>query len=83
VIGWQTTLMPLVAAVDGGLLGVAGGRLAWHAFPGSLGVVPQAEVPLLAVFAGLAALVLAGDLLAAAPAAVAARTRPAAGLRAE
>jgi hypothetical protein len=45
--------------------------------------VPQVEVPLLVVFAGLAALVLAGDLLTAVPAAVAARSRPAAGLRAE
>jgi hypothetical protein len=56
---------------------------AWHAFAGSLGVVPIVEVPVAALILGLASLVLAGNLLAALPAAVAARTRPGAVLRAE
>jgi hypothetical protein len=83
VIAWQTTLTLLVAMAAGGALGVAAGRLAWHGFAGALGVVPYAEVPVLAILAGLLALVLAGNLLAAIPAAMAARTRPGAGLRAE
>jgi hypothetical protein len=83
VIAWQTTLTLLIAVVAGGPLGVVGGRLAWRAFAGSLGVVPIIEVPLAVVVLGLAVLVLAGDLLAALPAAVAARTRPAVELRAE
>jgi putative ABC transport system permease protein len=58
-------------------------RLAWHSFAGSLGAVPVSVVPLLPVILGLAAIVVAGNLLALGPAAVAARTRPAAGLRAE
>jgi len=83
VIAWQTTLTLLIAAVVGGPLGIIGGRLAWRGFAGSLGVVPIVEVPVLALVLGLAALVLAGNLLAALPATVAARTRPGAGLRTE
>jgi putative ABC transport system permease protein len=83
VIAWQTTLTLLIAVGVGGPLGIACGRLAWHAFAGSLGVVPIVEVPVPALILGLAALVLAGNLLAALPAAVAARTRPGVSLRTE
>ena len=77
VIAWQTTLTLLIAVVAGGVLGIVGGRLAWRAFAGSLGVVPVVEVSVPVLILGLAALVLAGNLLAALPAAVAARTKPA------
>ncbi len=83
VVAWQVTLTLLIAVVIGGPLGVVGGRLAWRAFAGALGVVPIVEVPLAVLILGLAALVLAGNLLAALPAAVAARTRPTVELRAE
>jgi FtsX-like permease family len=83
VIAWQTTLTLLIAVAVGGALGIAGGRLAWHAFAGSLGIVPIVEVPVAALILGLVALVLAGNLLAALPAAVAARTRPGVSLRTE
>jgi ABC-type lipoprotein release transport system permease subunit len=83
VIAWQTTLTLLIAVGVGGLLGIIGGRLAWHAFAGSLGVVPIVEVPALALVLGLVALVLAGNLLASLPAAVAAWTRPGVSLRTE
>jgi len=83
VVAWQTTLTLLIAVVVGAPLGVLGGRLAWRGFAGSLGVVPIVEVPLATLVLGLAALVLAGDLLAALPAAVAARTRPGVELRTE
>jgi len=83
VIAWQTTLTLLIAVVIGGPLGIACGRLAWRAFAGSLGVVPIVEVPVAALAGGLAALVPAGNLLAALPATVAARTRTGAVLRAE
>jgi len=83
VIAWQITLTLLIAVVVGGALGIAGGRLAWHAFAGSLGVVPIVQVPVAALILGLIALVLAGNLLAALPATVAARTRPGVGLRTE
>lgn len=83
VVAWQTTLTLLIAVVVGGPLGVVGGRLAWHAFAASLGVVPLVEVPLLVIAGGLAALVVVGNLLAALPATMAARTRPGVSLRAE
>jgi hypothetical protein len=83
VIAWQTTLTLLIAVAVGGALGIASGRLAWHAFAGSLGVVPIVEVPVAALILGLVALVLAGNLLASLPAAVAARTRPGVSLRTE
>jgi putative ABC transport system permease protein len=83
VIAWQTTLTLLIAVAVGGALGIADGRLAWHAFAGSLGVVPIVEVPVAALILGLVALVLAGNLLASLPAAVAARTRPGVSLRTE
>ena len=83
VIAWQTTLTLLIAVAVGGALGIVGGRLAWHAFAGSLGVVPIVEIPVTALILGLVALVLAGNLLALLPAAVAARTRPGVSLRTE
>jgi predicted lysophospholipase L1 biosynthesis ABC-type transport system permease subunit len=83
VVAWQTTLTLLIAVVVGGPLGVVGGRLAWRAFAGSLGVVPIVEVPLAVIVLGLAALVLVGNLLAELPASVAARTRPGVELRTE
>jgi hypothetical protein len=83
IIAWQTTLTLLIAVVVGGPLGIACGRLAWHAFADSLGIVPIVEVPAAALAGGLAALVLAGNLLASPPAAVAARTRPDVSLRSE
>jgi predicted lysophospholipase L1 biosynthesis ABC-type transport system permease subunit len=82
VIAWQTTLTLLIAIVVGLPLGIAAGRWAWHAFAGSIGAVPVTEIPLLALILGLAALAVAGNLLTAVPAAIAARTRPAVFLRA-
>ena len=71
-------------AEDAGVpLGVAAGHWAWAAFATSLGAVPVAVVPVLALLAGFAVLLVAGNLLAAVPGAVAARTPPAAVLRAE
>ena len=46
-------------------------------------VVPVVQIPALVLVLGLAALVLAGNLLASLPAAVAARTRPGVSLRTE
>ena len=76
IVAWQTTLTLLIALIVGVPLGVAAGRWAWHGFAGSLGVVPVTVVPVLLLAAGCAAVILAGNLLASVPAAVAARTRP-------
>jgi MacB-like periplasmic core domain/FtsX-like permease family len=83
VIAWQTTLTLLIAVAIGGPLGVAGGRLAWQSFAGSLGAMTVTEIPVAGLILGLLALVLAGNLLATGPAAIAARIRPAIALRAE
>ena len=82
-VAWQTTLTLLIAVTIGTPLGVAAGRVAWRGFAGSLGVVPFTDIPLLTLIAGVAALIVAGNLLASVPGAIAARTRPARFLRAE
>jgi hypothetical protein len=83
IIAWQTTLTLAISVIAGGTLGAAAGRWAWRAFANSLGVAPVTEIPALALALGLLALVAAGNLAAAVPAAIAARTQPAAALRAE
>jgi FtsX-like permease family len=82
IIACQTTLTLVIAIAAGVPLGIAAGRWAWHAFAGSIGAVPVTEIPPLALVLGLTALAVAGNLLTAVPAAIAARTRPAASLRA-
>ena len=62
---------------------MAAGHWAWAAFATSLGVVPVTVVPVPVLLAGFIVLMVAGNLLAALPAAVAARTPPAALLRTE
>ena len=83
VIAWQASIILLVAVLVGVPLGVAAGGWAWTSFAASLGVVPVTVVPGLALLAGFIALLAAGNLLAAVPASVAVRTRPAATLQAE
>jgi FtsX-like permease family len=82
-IAWQASIVLLVAAAVGVPLGIAAGRWAWASFAASLGVVPVTVVPGLALLAGFVGLLAAGNLVTAIPASVAARTRPAALLRAE
>jgi hypothetical protein len=79
----HASLTLVIAAAVGGPLGIIAGRIAWRGFAGSLGVVPVTQIPLLTIAAGLAALIAAGNLLACAPGAVAARTCPGTVLRAE
>ena len=83
VVAWQASVILVVAALIGVPLGVAAGRWAWASFVGSVGAVPVSVVPVTALILGVAALLAAGNLLAAIPAAIAARTAPAAALRAE
>jgi hypothetical protein len=82
-VAWQASVILMVAALAGGPLGVAAGRWAWAAFATSLGAVPVTVVPVPALLAGFLVLLAAGNLLAAGPGAVAARTPPAAVLRIE
>jgi hypothetical protein len=83
VVGWQTSTIMVIAGVIGVPLGIAVGNLAWTTFANSIGVVPLPAVPVTALLAGIAALLVAGNLLALWPAHVAARVAPAATFRTE
>jgi hypothetical protein len=83
VVGWQTTTILVIAAAVGTPLGVAVGNWAWTTFANSIGVVPFPVVPATALLAGLAALLVAGNILALWPAQLAARVAPAAAFRTE
>jgi hypothetical protein len=82
-VAWQASVILLAAAVAGVPLGAAAGHWAWTSFAASLGVAPVTVVPGPALLAGFIALLVAGNLLTAIPASVAARTSPAAMLRAD
>jgi ABC-type lipoprotein release transport system permease subunit len=83
VVAWQASVILVIAALVGLPLGVAVGSWAWASFANSVGAVPVTVVPVTALILSFAALLAVGNLLAAIPAAVAARTPPAAALRAE
>jgi hypothetical protein len=82
-VSWQTTIVAVAGIVIGVPVGIVAGRLIWQVFATNLGVVP---VPVVSArtfaLAALGALVLA-NLLAAGPALLAARARPATLLRSE
>jgi hypothetical protein len=83
IVGWQATVVALMGIVAGVPLGIAAGKIAWRLFATNFGVVPVPVAPA-AVLAVLACGVLvAANALAAAPAWLAARSRPAQLLRAE
>jgi ABC-type lipoprotein release transport system permease subunit len=82
-VAWQATTLAVVALVVGVPLGIAVGRWAWTLFADQLGVVVVTPTPWLPVLLLIPAGVLVANLVAAVPAASAARTRPAVVLRAE
>jgi ABC-type lipoprotein release transport system permease subunit len=79
----QASTILLVAIVVGIPLGIAAGRWAWTGFASEIGVVPAPVVPAAAIALGVLALLVAGNLLAAWPASIAARTSAARILRSE
>ena len=83
VIAWQASAILVMACLVGIPLGIVAGRWVWASFAASLGVVPVTVIPGILLLAGFAALLVAGNLLAAVPASMAARTRPAIILRGE
>jgi predicted lysophospholipase L1 biosynthesis ABC-type transport system permease subunit len=83
IVASQAITIMVVAALVGVPLGVAGGRWTWTTFANSIGVVPAPVVPLTTLALGIGGLIAAGALIALWPAAIAARTVPAALLRAE
>jgi hypothetical protein len=83
IVASQAITIMVVAALVGVPLGAAGGRWTWTTFANSIGVVPAPVVPVTTLALGIGGLIAAGALIALWPAAIAARTVPAALLRAE
>jgi ABC-type lipoprotein release transport system permease subunit len=81
VITWQALTFAVLALVVGVPVGIAAGRTAWAVAASQLGVVDRVTMPLVAAFAGCAALVAAMLLVALVPAHLARRVPVATVLR--
>jgi hypothetical protein len=82
-VGWQATVLAGAAVVVGVPVGLIVGKLGWNAIARNLGLQADAVVPLVVIPACVLGVVVLTNLFAFPPAVVAARIRPAAGLRAE
>jgi hypothetical protein len=82
-VAWQATTFVVVAVAIGLPLGIAAGRLAWSGFANHLGALSEPVSPRLALIVTVPAAILVANLIAAVPAAIAGRTRPAVVLRTE
>ena len=82
-VAWQATTVAVVGLLAGVPLGIAVGRWGWSAVANQLGVASQPVVPVTLVILTVAGTLVAANALAAFPALLAARTRPAEILRAE
>ena len=77
---WQASTVALVGIVVGIPLGVAVGHVVWRAFATNLGVVPDTTIPIGVTVALAVGVLVVANLLAVAPAMVAARSKTAAQL---
>jgi putative ABC transport system permease protein len=82
-VAWQATLVVAIAALVGVPLGAGAGRWAWEGFATHTGFASQPVTPLGHTALVVPVAILAANLLALVPAALAARREPAAILRAE
>jgi ABC-type lipoprotein release transport system permease subunit len=82
-VAWQATALSIVGLAVGVPLGVLAGRYVWRLVADGLGVVAVATVPVLGIVATVVGGIALANATAALPARTAARTRPAAVLRAE
>ncbi|MGZ8763777.1 MAG: FtsX-like permease family protein [Acidimicrobiia bacterium] len=82
-VGWQATTLMAVALLLGVPLGLLAGRWTWRRFASDLGIDPAPVVPGLAFLGITLGALLLANVIAAWPARVASRTRPAAELRTE
>jgi putative ABC transport system permease protein len=80
---WQATTLTAVSIVVGIPLGVALGRFVWTRFASDLGVVVETRLPAAAIVLVVVGAFVVANLVAAVPAWLAARTRPAVALRSE
>jgi ABC-type lipoprotein release transport system permease subunit len=82
-VSWQTTTVAIIGIVVGVPLGVAVGRLVWHAFATNLGVFAGPVTTAWVIVAVAVAALVAANLLAVVPAVIAARSPAATLLKAE
>jgi ABC-type lipoprotein release transport system permease subunit len=82
-VAWQATTFATLGLVIGLPLGIAAGRWTWYLFAEQIQVVPEPVTPIPLVLLVVPAAVLIANLVATLPSWSAARTRPAAVLRAE
>jgi ABC-type lipoprotein release transport system permease subunit len=82
-IHWQASTVASVGLLVGIPVGLVVGGLAWRGFTARLGVAADPVVPVFALAMIVPGALLVANLLAAVPARVAARTRPAIALRSE
>ena len=83
MVAWQATTIAAVGLLIGVPLGVGIGRFAWNILAADLGVVPEVVAPVVAGLLLVPGALLLANLVALPLGRVAARTRPAAVLRAE
>ena len=82
-VAWQATTLAVIAAVVGIPLGVAAGRTGWNLLATGLGTVVAPVTPVALLVALVPATIILAILMAAGPAAIASRVRPAVALRGE
>ncbi len=82
-VAWQATTLMAVAQIVGVPLGIVAGRVAWDLLAHQLGVLPEPAIPVALIALVIPAMLAMANLIAAGPAALAARTRPALVLRSE
>jgi len=82
-IAWQATTFVSAALLVGLPIGVVAGRLVWTAFSNQLGTPPEPVTPSIQLLLTIPAAVLLANIVAAAPAVIAGRMKPATALRAE
>lgn len=83
VVAWQATTFVSAALLIGLPVGIVVGRLVWTAFTQQLGTVANPVTPAVRVLLTIPAAVLLANIIAAVPAVIAGRMKPALALRAE
>ncbi len=82
-VAWQATTLATVAVAIGVPVGIVLGRWGWLLFADRLGVVPETSFGISMIALLVPATLVLANLIAAAPAGMAARTKPALVLRSE
>lgn len=80
-VAWQATFLLSIAVVAGVPAGIAAGRWMWRLLADNMSVAADPSVPFTLLGAGIAGLLVVGNIVAAFPARTAARTQPAVVLR--